>query len=585
MNKQKLIRIIYIATIVACVGIAVAVALLTDAPDATHDVTQDSTATPFVSETPVSTPTATPEVSPTPTATPIATPTPTPEATVTPAPVCKETIKSFRLTAKDNTGLKSEVVFQVNGTKITATVSYLVNRNVLTSARPTIDAGNGKVTFNSEAVNSDGSLNLSTPCICTVTDKDGQTRDYEVEVIYLKNELPIVYLTTDSGLAVTSKEQYVTGTFSLDCTDSFMSQYLNINGKAIQIRGRGQSSWEQFDKKSYKIKFDTKTEVLGMTPNKKWVLIANHPDKTLMQNHIAMTMGSVLDNLAFTPHQYLVDVFFNGEYLGVYTIGEQLEVKNGRVDIEPEEGDDSLAFLIELGGRDDDALNPPKYYTVGYLRNFTIHYPEEEVISSNDVSRIKNYLRQCDNAVKYLQDYEEYIDVDSLIDWIICYEMTYNLDGCMRRSCYMVLEPGGKLKMGPIWDFDLAFGNFHRYTEGTWATLGSAADDTYVKLNWVNCLVADPEFMDRLRARWDEIKDQLLADMLAEVDYTYQVTKPSATLNFQKWDVLGTRLFGQPYSTVNYKTYDAQVKRLREYIIDRWNWLDGQDWNMPLTDF
>lgn len=585
MNKQKLIRIIYIATIVACVGIAVAVALLTDVPDATHDVTQDSTATPFVSETPVSTPTATPEVSPTPTATPIATPTPTPEATVTPAPVCKETVKSFHLTAKDNTGLKSEVVFQVNGTKITATVSYLVNRNVLTSARPTIDAGNGKVTFNSEAVNSDGSLNLSTPCICTVTDKDGQTRDYEVEVIYLKNELPIVYLTTDSGLAVTSKEQYVTGTFSLDCTDSFMSQYLNINGKAIQIRGRGQSSWEQFDKKSYKIKFDTKTEVLGMTPNKKWVLIANHPDKTLMQNHIAMTMGSVLDNLAFTPHQYLVDVFFNGEYLGVYTIGEQLEVKNGRVDIEPEEGDDSLAFLIELGGRDDDALNPPKYYTVGYLRNFTIHYPEEEVISSNDVSRIKNYLRQCDNAVKYLQDYEEYIDVDSLIDWIICYEMTYNLDGCMRRSCYMVLEPGGKLKMGPIWDFDLAFGNFHRYTEGTWATLGSAADDTYVKLNWVNCLVADPEFMDRLRARWDEIKDQLLADMLAEVDYTYQVTKPSATLNFQKWDVLGTRLFGQPYSTVNYKTYDAQVKRLREYIIDRWNWLDGQDWNMPLTDF
>ncbi|MBR5136736.1 MAG: CotH kinase family protein [Clostridia bacterium] len=585
MNKQKLIRIIYIATIVACVGIAVAVALLTDVPDATHDVTQDSTATPFVSETPVSTPTATPEVSPTPTATPIATPTPTPEATVTPAPVCKETIKSFRLTAKDNTGLKSEVVFQVNGTKITATVSYLVNRNVLTSARPTIDAGNGKVTFNSEAVNSDGSLNLSAPCICTVTDKDGQTRDYEVEVIYLKNELPIVYLTTDSGLAVTSKEQYVTGTFSLDCTDSFMSQYLNINGKVIQIRGRGQSSWEQFDKKSYKIKFDTKTEVLGMTPNKKWVLIANHPDKTLMQNHIAMTMGSVLDNLAFTPHQYLVDVFFNGEYLGVYTIGEQLEVKNGRVDIEPEEGDESLAFLIELGGRDDDALNPPKYYTVGYLRNFTIHYPEEEVISSNDVSRIKNYLRQCDNAVKYLQDYEEYIDVDSLIDWIICYEMTYNLDGCMRRSCYMVLEPGGKLKMGPIWDFDLAFGNFHRYTEGTWATLGSAADDTYVKLNWVNCLVADPEFMDRLRARWDEIKDQLLADMLAEVDYTYQVTKPSATLNFQKWDVLGTRLFGQPYSTVNYKTYDAQVKRLRDYIIDRWNWLDGQDWNMPLTDF
>lgn len=581
--SQKTVRIIYITTIVLCVCIAVAVALFTPGQNST----QDATATPFATETPSSTPTATPEVTPTatPTPDPTATPTATPVVTATPTPMCEDVVKTFRLNAKDNSYLTSDVVFTVSKNKITATVSYLVNRKAMSRAYPTIDAGNGKVTFNSSAVNSDGSVNLEKDCYLTVTDKNGQTREYQLEIVYLKNQLPVVYLTTDSGLAVTSKEEYVNGTFSLDCSDSYMSQCLNINSKAIQIRGRGQSSWEQFDKKSYKIKFVSKTEVLGMTPNKKWVLIANHPDKTLMQNHIAMTMGSVLDNLAFTSHQYLVDVFFNGEYLGVYTIGEQIEVKNGRVDIEPEEGDDSLAFLIELGGRDDDAADPPAYYTVGYLRNFTIHYPEEEVISATDVNRIKSYLRQCDNAVKYLQDYEEYIDVDSLIDWIICYEMTYNLDGCMRRSCYMVLEPGGKLKMGPIWDFDLAFGNFHRYADGTWATLGSAADDTYVKLNWINCLVADPEFMDRLRARWDEIKDELLADMLAEVDYTYQVARPSAMLNFEKWNVLGTRLFGQPYSTVNYKTYDAQVQRLKDYIQNRWNWLDSQDWNMPLTDF
>lgn len=582
MKKQKLIRITYIVTIVLCIGIALAVALLTPEPDYTDHSTPTPTAT--VAPTPTAVPTGSNAPTATPTAQPTETPTATPEPTPTPEPVCVDYIKSFRLPAKDN-GLDKDVVFTVDGEKVTATVNYLTNRNALTGAYPSVDAGNGRVTFNSTSVNSDGSIDLTNQCVCTITDKHGQSRDYQVEIVYLKNQLPIVYLTTDSGLAITSKEEYVNGTFTLDCSDSYMSQYLNINTKAIEIRGRGQSSWEQFDKKSYKIKFISKTEVLGMAPNKKWVLIANHPDKTLMQNHIASFMGSVLDNLAFTTHQYPVDVFFNGEYAGVYTIGEQIEVKKGRVEIEPEEGDDSLAFLIELGGRDDDAANPPKYYTIGYLRNFTIHYPEEEVITTTEVNKIKNYLRQCDNAVKYLQDYEEFIDVDSLIDWIICYEMTYNLDGCMRRSCYMVLEPGGKLKMGPIWDFDLGFGNFHRYTPGTWATLGSAAEDTYVKLNWVNCLAADPEFMDRLRARWDLIKDDLLAEMLDQVNYMETLITPSAKYNFEVWDIMGTRLFGQPYSTLNYKTYPAQVNRLREYITDRWNWLDSQDWNMPLTDF
>lgn len=581
MNKVTLTRLIYILTIVVCIGVTVGIVSCSKNPDPTPTATSTPT------YTPEGTATTTPTTSPTnpAIATPTATPTSPPTATPTPTPiVCQESIRRFTLPATSN-GTDKDLVFAVEEQQVTLTVSYLTSRNLLAAARPSVDAGNGTVSFSSSSVNADGTVNLTQDCVCTVTDKQGVSREYKVNIVYIKLDLPIVYLTTDSGLPITSKTQYVNGTFALDCADSYMSQFQGFNPKAIQIRGRGQSSWEQYDKKSYKIKFVSKTEILGMAPNKKWVMIANHSDKTLMQNYLAMDMATVLDNLAFTTHQYPVDVFFNGEYAGVYTIGEQIEVKKGRVDIEPEEGDDSLAFLIELGGRDDDAVDPPKYYTVGYLRNFVIHYPEEEVITTEQVNAIKAYLRQCDNAVKFLQDYEEFIDVDSLVDWVITYEMTYNLDGCMRRSCYMTLSPEGKLQMGPIWDFDLAFGNFHRYAYGTWATIGSADEDTYVKLNWINCLAADEEFINKLRSRWAEIKYDLLDRMISEVDAMEIRMTPSALHNFEVWDVIDTRLFGQPYSTVNYKTYDAHVERLRDYINSRWQWLDSQDWNLPLTDF
>ncbi len=404
-------------------------------------------------------------------------------------------------------------------------------------------------------------------------------------VEFHKQNLPVVYITTEGGLGITSKEEYIPGTFSMDCSGTYMDGCRSVEGSPIEIRGRGQSSWENHDKKSYKLKFTYKTSLLGMAANKKWVLIDNHADKTLMQNYIATVMAGVLDNLRYTTHQYPVDVVLNGTYIGVYTLGEQVEVKTGRVDIAPAKDDTRLTFLIELGGRDDNAANPSKYYTVGYLRNYTIHYPKEEDITDAQANAIKDYLMRCDTAVKALQGYEELIDVDSLVDWVIAYELSFNLDGCMRRSCYMFMAPGGKLEMGPIWDFDLAFGNFHRYEYGLWATVGSAEDKAYVHLNWINCLAADEEFVNRLRERWQEVREPLRQRLIEEVDRMQTLITPSADLNFQVWNALTVRQFGQPHSSTKYTTYEANCDRLREYIDSRWQWLDEQNWNMPLTDF
>lgn len=88
--------------------------------------------------------------------------------------------------------------------------------------------------------------------------------------------------------------------------------------------------------------------------------------------------------------------------------------------------------------------------------------PDTKVISQEQLDFIISYVQAANDAIAAHDGYEQYIDVDSFIDWGILHELTYNIDSCYRRSCYMTKDAGGKLKMGPIWDFDLALGNFSK---------------------------------------------------------------------------------------------------------------------------
>lgn len=187
------------------------------------------------------------------------------------------------------------------------------------------------------------------------------------------------------------------------------------------------------------------------------MLLANQADKSLVRNCVASVMGRFLD-FGFTPTIRPVDVYLNGEYIGVYNISEQIEVKKGRVELKQNDGDDA-GFLIEIGGKDDDT--PEDAWFSGTLsRNVVVKSPDEDEITPEQFAYIASFVKKADAAVKTRGNYEDYIDVDALIDWLILHELTCNLDSCFRRSCYMTKEPGGKLTMGPIWDFDLAFGNF-----------------------------------------------------------------------------------------------------------------------------
>ena len=259
---------------------------------------------------------------------------------------------------------------------------------------------------------------------------------------------------------------------------------------------------------------------------------------------------------------------------GVYTFGEQLEAKKERIALEESYEEADTDYLLEVGGYDEGDELRRDYFHAGTLHYVAIKHPDTDKLTEEQLDYLIDYVKQADAAVRNLENYEDYIDVDSLIDWVILHELTYNLDCCFRRSCYLIKEKGGKLKMGPIWDFDLAFGNFYRYKSGDWATIGE--EDGYVGITWMNYLIEDEAFMEKFTARWNEIKGPLLKKALDSVEYMAELVEPSAEMNFQVWDILGVKIPSQPEAHNKYDTYDKMIGRLKKFLQNRYNWLDEQ---------
>lgn len=474
-------------------------------------------------------------------------------------------ILSFSLPAEENSALDSDLSYCVDANVIYMAVSYLTEDEALENVTARITFSDGTV--------SDETLDLSPgEQLYTVTDSNGDTRVYQIITERITYNLPVFYIEIENGKEVTSREKYLNATLRVDTSDA-AGDFPELETTQILIRGRGHFSWN-FDKTPYKIRFESKTSVLGMEKSKNWVLLSNYTDRSLIQNYVAMEMGKVMTNISYHSTQYPVDVFVNGSYRGVYTFGEQIEAKSERVDLETNYEDPDTDYLLEVGGYDDgDTLNVD-YFHAGTLKFVSIKHPESEKLTAEQLDYLISYVCEADNAVKTLTNYEDYIDVDSLIDWVIIHELTYNLDCCFRRSCYLIKEKGGKLKMGPIWDFDLAFGSFYRYEKGDWATIGESGG--YVGITWMNYLIEDEAFMARFTARWNEIKQELLSTALDCVDEMSALVAPSAAMNFEVWDILGKKLSAQPSSHKQYDTYEKMIQRLKDFLTDRYDWLDDE---------
>lgn len=375
--------------------------------------------------------------------------------------------------------------------------------------------------------------------------------------------LPIIYVNTN-GVAIDSKEDYVEGVASIIGGEN----YPDLEEAEMKIKGRGNSTWWQggvWGKKPYQIKFDDKTKVLNIPKDKKWVLLAELSDKSLIRNKISREMGDI-SRFDYVPKAEYVELFINDQHAGTYLIGQKVEESKNRVNV----GDKGYLIEIDQTNRidEDDVYFTTDGWSKFPSNLFNIKEPSLE-LNSSEYNLIKNHIIDFeealfgDNFTDADLGYRAFIDLDSFIDWYLINEICKNQDAATYSSIYFNYIPGEKIKMGPLWDFDLAYGNVD-YSNATYP------EGFHIKSNpWYKRMFEDPYFNSLVKDRFLYYETNL--DMLLnKIDLIEKYLEKSQQKNFEIWPILGQYVWPNP---VYYDTHHEEVEHLKDWIEQRMTWL------------
>ncbi len=433
------------------------------------------------------------------------------------------TLKNLRFLRADNPALSGDVWMVYDSTTRTfsgATEEPLADMALVarfeSSAAATIE---GVVQLSGESV-----VDFSQEVVYTVGSEQFRVR--------LTNftGLPVMHIYTADRGPVTSKEDWKSATLSING----MGQYDDLEDAEVNIRGRGNTTWG-WNKKPYALKFEKKTSVLGMPKHKRWVLLANAMDKTMLRNRMALKIAQQT-SLAWTPRNEYVELFLNGKHLGCYLLTEHIKVDENRVNITemtPEDNEGEAltgGYLFELDFHFDNEWQ----WRTSRNTPFAIKSPDEEDLTAEQFAWAQEYINSLEHLI-YSEDYlspevgyANYIDQQSFIDYWLVFEVCLNHEINNPGSVYMHKDRGGKLTAGPIWDFD--WGTFS-YNVST-----SAKGKLYLTgALWYNRLLKDPAMRTLAKERWAEIYPRLLA-LLDFVDSEAERLTLSAQRNFALWN-------------------------------------------------
>lgn len=370
----------------------------------------------------------------------------------------------------------------------------------------------------------------------------------------------------------------------------------------IELRG---SSSQSFPKKSYGL--ETQDELgenlniplLGMPEENDWVLHGPYSDKSLMRNFLAYKLGR--DMGRYVPRTAFCELMINGDYQGVYLFVEKLKRDDNRLDISnlrkvDIEGDQLTGgYIIKIdkyAGEPGDGWNSPHKPFNNFDRFifFQYEYPEHDEIQPEQKAYIKQYIADFENALKLddfqgeTREYLRYLDSFSFIDYMIIQEITRNVDG-YRLSTFFYKDrdsKGGGLKMGPLWDFNLGFGNadyYEGYNTSGWVYNNESINpgDPWQLPFWWNKLMMDPLYRFKLGTRWKKYRNSILSTqrVMFLIDSTAQALSSAQVRNFERWNILGNYVW--PNAFIG-STYQEEIYYLKDWIGRRLEWLDA---NMP----
>lgn len=410
----------------------------------------------------------------------------------------------------------------------------------------------------------------------------GDLRHFVVSVTVFTG-LPVVTVTTEGGAPILNREDYVSGAVSI------------FGGKArpehsftapTQIRGRGNSTWAN-PKKGYRLKLASAASVFGFPADRDWVLLANYWDQSLARNAIAFELSRMV-GMPYTARCTPVEFVLNGQHLGSYQLCEQMEAAAHRI---PAPG----GWLLEID--DLPRLDPgDQYFRSPRLDAWSMEsdpnpsvwvFQQPEAPSASQWAEIEGDILGLERLLfseGYAHPdtgYAARLDVDALIGWYLVNELVKNNDAAFFKSVYVYRVPGGRITLGPVWDLDLAFGNYPFDGGPTGWKIRNAS--------WIERLFEDRAFIDRLKVRWRELyarRAEVDRYVVAYTDglqlsqrITHPMWAPYAPLPLLMAESFATaELFPtlvRPASALwTDADYTSEISELRSWLNTRWEWLN-----------
>ena len=332
--------------------------------------------------------------------------------------------------------------------------------------------------------------------------------DKEVKVVFMESsDIATLFITTDTGdMENLNADKKNIEHGKVDIIEP--NGTLSYSG-GLSLTGRGNSTFKMFDKKPFNIKLDDSAGILGMESNKDWCLLANSWDYSYMNNKLAFDMASMA-GFAYVPDAEYADVYFNGEYWGIYLVTEKVEVDDKRIDItdlkrknqdvnpqvditlaEKFDNGDTRGVILDNQPNDisggyllekDYRLNAERYgedrfvMTTSYFETYdygtSINIKSPEYATEDEL----NYIRQLTSEMEYAilasdgyskegKYYLDYIDLDSWVKWYMIAEIAYDLDKDGTNTYFYkdIDEKNTHFYMGPVWDYDCRFGGTYQY--------------------------------------------------------------------------------------------------------------------------
>ena len=375
----------------------------------------------------------------------------------------------------------------------------------------------------------------------------------------ISGTLPVVYLNTTNNVAITSKEEYITGSLYIDPLSTGY-QALGTAETPItgQFKGRGNWTWTGFDKKPYRIKFDKKQAVLGMPGNKHWCLMA-HADDCLgfLKNYAGYKLSEAM-GLKWTPKTVPVELVMNGEYYGLYFLTEQVRVGSNRVNVTEQEDNaiDSVSggWLVEIDNYYEEG-NVTLYEDNNQQVWITMKSPE--ILSAQQRTYIEDQLNGLNNAIWGTNEADVWkrLDLEEAVKYYLVQELLEDCES-YHGSCYLYKDrdrngSSEKWFFGPVWDF----GNAYNRGWETWIY-----EYPQFAQYWIGQLATWPLFQAKLKEVWYVFRHEQQSQFLTAINDWATLIAQGAKNDAAKWN-----------GTNNYCN-NSDMNAKRNEFINRFNW-------------